>query len=235
MSDNITLPGTGGVVATDDIGSSVQVQYMKLMDGTGAGIEVIPGTTANGLDVDVTRLPSMVAGEAHIGEIGGRLISGSAEFTNTSGSSTAYSIGDTVSGSANVTTPYAIPNVFRIAGGSGYIVGLTVSTNKASIVPVFRVHFYSASSVTITGDNLPYSDTYADTALKLGIFDLPPMISSVNVSGSCSLAWDSTTIRQPVIASVGSTSLWVALETRTAFTPAVSSEKYAINVIVDNN
>jgi hypothetical protein len=234
MADNIILPGTGTSVATDDIGSS-QVQYMKIMDGTSSGSEVIPGTAANGLDVDVTRLPSLIAGEAHIGEIGGRLISGSVEITNTLGSGTAYSIGDTVSGSANVTSPYAIPNIFRIAGGSGYVVGLAVSANKASITPVFRVHFYSASSVTMTGDNLPYSDSYTDTVYNLNAFDLPPMSSSVNTSGSCSKAWDTTTVRHPVMSSNGSTSLWVALETRTAFTPAANPAKYTVSVIVDNN
>jgi hypothetical protein len=232
MADNIILPGTGGVVSTDDIGSNVQVQHMKLMDGTGGGTEPISGTTANGLDVDVTRLP---AGEIHLGQVGGRLISGSVEITNTLGSGTAYSIGDTVSGSANVVTPYAIPSVFRVAGGSGYVVGLAISANKASIVPVFRVHFYSASSVTMTGDNLPYSDSYVDVASNLNAFDLPPMTSSVNTSGSCSKAWDTTTVRHPVLNSNGSTSLWVALETRTAFTPAANPAKYTVSVIVDNN
>jgi hypothetical protein len=232
MADNIILPGTGTSVATDEIGASVQVQYIKLMDGTSSGSEVISGTTANGLDVDVTRLPS---GEIHLGEIGGRLISSSVEITNTSGSNTAYSIGDTVSGSANVTAPYALPNAFRVAGGSGYVVGLVVSANKASIVPVFRVHFYSASSVTMTGDNLPYSDSYTDIGSNLNAFDLPPMVSSVNTSGSCSKAWDTTTVRHPVMSSNGSTSLWVALETRTAFTPAANPAKYTVSVIVDNN
>lgn len=33
MADNVTLPATGQVVATDDVGG-VQVQYVKLMDGT---------------------------------------------------------------------------------------------------------------------------------------------------------------------------------------------------------
>jgi hypothetical protein len=232
MADNIILPGTGASVATDEISAGVQVQYMKIMDGTSSGSEVISGTTANGLDVDVTRLP---AGEVHLGEIGGRLTSGSVEITNTSGSNTAYSIGDTVSGSANVTSPYAIPNIFRVAGGSGYVVGLAVSANKASIVPVFRVHFYSASSVTMTGDNLPYSDSYADVVSNLNAFDLPPMVSSVNTSGSCSKAWDTTIVRHPVMSSNGSTSLWVALETRTAFTPAANPAKYTVSVIVDNN
>jgi hypothetical protein len=235
MADNITLPGTGGVVATDDIGSSVQVQYMKLMDGTSAGTDIISGTSANGLDVDVTRLPSLIAGESHIGEIGGRLTSGSVEITNTSGSATPYSIGDVVSGSANVTSPYAIPNAFRVAGGSGYVVGLSIFANKSAIIPNFRVHFYSSSSVIIAGDNLPFIDYYTNSSLDLNSFDLPAMSSTINTSGSCSKAWDTLTVKQPVVAIGGSTSLYVALETLAAFTPASNPAKYAISVIIDNN
>jgi hypothetical protein len=60
MADNVTLPGTGAVTATDEVavngGSSAHVQYVKLVDGTGNGTEGLPGTAANGLDVDVTRV-----------------------------------------------------------------------------------------------------------------------------------------------------------------------------------
>lgn len=34
MADDVTLPGTGAVVATDDIGGGRQAQLMKLLDGT---------------------------------------------------------------------------------------------------------------------------------------------------------------------------------------------------------
>jgi hypothetical protein len=57
MADNVELPGTGAVVATDDIGSGVQAQYVKLLDGTSGEDTPIAGD-ANGLDVDVTRLPA---------------------------------------------------------------------------------------------------------------------------------------------------------------------------------
>lgn len=61
MADNITLPGTGSVVAVDEVVDAtlgtVKVQFVKLMDGT------LDGTTkaavgANGLAVNVTALPA---------------------------------------------------------------------------------------------------------------------------------------------------------------------------------
>ena len=195
----------------------------------------ISGSIALGASTANIGVVTSGSSENHVGEFGGRMTSGSVEFTNTSGSNTAYSIGDTVSGGSLITIPYEIPNIFRVNGGSGYIVSIGISTNKSGITPAFRVHFYSGSSVTLSGDNLPYLDSYADTAYKLRPFDLISMSSSVNTSGSCSRTWDTTTIRQAVTAQSNSKSLWVALETLSIFTPNAVSEKYNISVIMDNN
>ena len=60
MADNVVLPALSGTVATDDVavngGSSAQVQYVKLVDGTANGTAGLPGDATNGLDVDVTRV-----------------------------------------------------------------------------------------------------------------------------------------------------------------------------------
>lgn len=193
------------------------------------------GTSGSAGSIFITGSVVLGAGEEVIGVTVGKLSSGSVEFTNTSGSSVAYSIGDTVSGGSAVITPYEIPNIFRVNGGSGYITGIYLSTNKAGINPAFRVHFYSASTVTLSGDNAPYLDAYTDTPYNLGSFDLISMSSSADTSGSCSRSSDTTTIRQPVISQPNSKSLWVALETRSAYTPASVSQKYSIKIIMDNN
>jgi hypothetical protein len=71
MADNVNITaGVGTPVRTDDIGGGIQVQYVKLMNGTDAASDVIPGEATNGLDVDVTRLPALVAGTALVGKVG---------------------------------------------------------------------------------------------------------------------------------------------------------------------
>jgi hypothetical protein len=60
VSDNIELSaGSGGaVLSTDEVTRATvvqHVQYVKLMNGTDAATDVIPGDATNGLDVDVTR------------------------------------------------------------------------------------------------------------------------------------------------------------------------------------
>lgn len=66
MADNVTLPGTGAITATDDAGGA-HYQKVKLVDGTADSTAVIPGDATYGLDVDVTRI---AAGENVIGRIG---------------------------------------------------------------------------------------------------------------------------------------------------------------------
>lgn len=69
MADNIAItPGSGATIKTDEI-DGTHVQFMKLMDGADAGDEAIGGDAANGLDVDVTRLPTLPAGTNNIGDV----------------------------------------------------------------------------------------------------------------------------------------------------------------------
>lgn len=70
MADNVVVnAGAGGAtVAADDVGG-VHYQRVKLVDGTADSSAAIPGDATNGLDVDVTRLPSLPAGSANIGDV----------------------------------------------------------------------------------------------------------------------------------------------------------------------
>lgn len=69
MADNIAItPGAGASVGTDDCGAAGHVQRMKLCYGADAdGTQV--AADANGLDVDVTRLPALPAGTNNIGDV----------------------------------------------------------------------------------------------------------------------------------------------------------------------
>jgi hypothetical protein len=65
MPDNVTLNASTGtfVASTDEVtigGVLAQVQRVKLVDGTDGGTELIGGTAANGLEVDVTRIQGTV-------------------------------------------------------------------------------------------------------------------------------------------------------------------------------
>ncbi len=54
MADNVTLPGTGGVVSTDDVGG-VQFQRVKIdIGGDGASVPLLPGSAAAASSLPVT-------------------------------------------------------------------------------------------------------------------------------------------------------------------------------------
>ena len=59
-TDEVIVNGAGGLA---------HVQHFKLVDGTENGTAGIPGDAANGLDVDVTRLPALAAGANVIGSL----------------------------------------------------------------------------------------------------------------------------------------------------------------------
>ena len=60
MADGVAITaGSGTTIATDEVtvnGVAGHVQYVKLVDGASNGTDGVPGTAANGLDVDVTRV-----------------------------------------------------------------------------------------------------------------------------------------------------------------------------------
>ncbi len=73
MADTVPISaGTGTIISTDEvtIGGVVQhVQRMKLMSGADGSIEFLGGDAANGLDVDVTRIPMEPGGTPTAGTL----------------------------------------------------------------------------------------------------------------------------------------------------------------------
>lgn len=58
MADNVAItPGTGATIAADDIGGVLH-QRVKLSLGADGSAADAPGDGTNGLDVDVTRMPT---------------------------------------------------------------------------------------------------------------------------------------------------------------------------------
>ncbi len=70
MADGIDITaGTGTTILTDDTGAPGHAQVMKLAISANGDGTLIPSTAANGMTVDVTRLPALVAGSANIGDV----------------------------------------------------------------------------------------------------------------------------------------------------------------------
>ena len=163
----------------------------------------------------------------------GNLVRVSAEFTRP-GDTAPYGAGDIVSNSTSATTLLTLTNALRVAGGSGYIVRASLTTDKKSITPRIRVHLFNASDPTVAADNANHKELYADASKRLGFFDLPTMATAADASSSdMSRAMDNT-VRHAVVAAAGSRNLYALLETLDAFTPA-NGEKFTLTLFVDCN
>jgi hypothetical protein len=149
MADNVT---TGdGTIATDEVavngGSTAQVQFVKLVDGTANGTDGIPGTTS-GLGVvpryDLTRIAVNSGG-----------------LTT---ATTAYTAGDQVG------TEFTLANAARVSGGSGMIRSV-VLTSAADIIGAYDVVF-TRSSITLAANNAAYAISDTDALAVVGIVQL---------------------------------------------------------------
>ena len=70
MADGVAITaGSGTTIATDDAGAAGHVQVVKLAISADGSATAIPADATNGIDVDVTRLPALVAGTANIGDV----------------------------------------------------------------------------------------------------------------------------------------------------------------------
>lgn len=160
----------------------------------------------------------VLAGEAHIGAAGGNKITLAVAFTRES-NATPYTAGDTVSAAAATVVPAMdFATAGRVAAGTGYIVGAKLIVNVKSITPRVRVHIFNVNTVTIAGDNLPWSELYADSSKRVGYFDLPAMTTGADTTNSDmsrSIAFD---FRLPYICAAASQHLYAVLETLDAVT-----------------
>jgi hypothetical protein len=213
MADNVAITaGAGTTIATDDVGG---VQYQRVKIGVGA----------DGSATDVSSAAPL--------PVGGLVTRAATELTRPA-DTTAYTAGDVVSNSTSATTLIDLASAVRVNGGSGYIVRVDLATDKKSITPRFRVHFFNASNPTVSVDNAAHRGLYADVAKRLGWVDLPAMTTGTDTTNSTMSRTSNDGCRLPVVAGGATTSLYALLEALDAFTPA-SGQKFTLTIMVDGN
>lgn len=228
--DVLTLPALPA--GNNNIGD-VDVASIAAGDNNIGNVDIVtlpalPAGNNNIGDVDVA---SIAAGEAHIGEVGGNLTMITTAFTRPA-DTTAYAAGDAVGDSTSALTMQALANAARVSGGSGYIVGLRVTTNKKSITPRIRVHFWNTNGATLSNDNAAFQSKYADISKRVGYWDMPAMITPADTTNSDQSTAIDMTVRIPY--TCAATNLYYTLETLDIFTPA-SGDAWSITVFCDRN
>lgn len=162
MADNVDItPGTGKTIATDEVTDgtlgTVQVQYVKLMDGA------LNGTSKAGVDASGLAVKP-AAQEAHIGEVGGKSTLVSPTLTI---STSVYTAGDVVDTKHSMTA-------LRVNDGTALLESLLV-IDKSNQKSGFDIYFFDSS---------PGAGTYTDNAAVVFSTDLTKLIGRISVSAN---------------------------------------------------
>jgi hypothetical protein len=218
MADNVTLPGTGEVIAADDVGSA-KYQRVKLALGADGSAADAPGEGTYGMDVDVTRLPALVAGEAHVGEVGGKTILTTITFSL---DTSAYAIGDVLADTQILTA------CLRVNDGTGILQSMTIN-DKDDQGFGFDVYILNAN-VSIGTENAAPSITDANADNILGSF--PVLSGDFKDLGGCRHACIKN-IGIPVKGASGTDDLYIALVVQGAGTYSASGITAIFGILCD--
>lgn len=240
-ADGNDVTGAGGTGITQPTGGSGLLGWLSGVFA-GIGTPTDAAATGNGSAIGVLKqIRALLGGSLavtgtfyqSVQPVAGALVSVSATFTRPA-DTTAYTANDVVSNDTSATTLMAFSGAARVNGGSGYIVGIRVLTNKKSITPRFRVHIANATSITVSADNAAAQLKYADITKRVASYDLAAMSTAADTTNSDQSGAADYTMRLPFVAAAGSTSLYVWLETLDAFTPA-SGESFTVVLLIDQN
>jgi hypothetical protein len=182
-------------------------------------------------DITARSAVSLLKGiKNHIYSLYGALVAGisltcgwnnfvTAPLTLTLTTAGVYAAGDCLGGSL-----VEIPNVALANGRGGIIDMVRISLNEAAKTPRIRAHFFNKQvaagvSPTIAADNALWTELAADSALRVGYFEMMALSSAPGAGVDCSRAQDPTN-RQSMRYQCGatSTSLYVGFETLDAVT-----------------
>lgn len=155
MADDVTLPGTGAVIATDDVGGGRQIQLVKLDGGAnGASAPLVSGAQAS-----ANSLPVVGPND--------EFVTVTVDVTRPA-DTTAYAVDDCVSNSTSAPTTFTISNAAKASGGSGLITDMTVLSNNDPLTALQGEIFLFDSAVTSPNDNAAFQVSDADARKCIG-------------------------------------------------------------------
>lgn len=172
------------------------------------------------------------AGEAHIGEVGGNLISVAVEKTRP-GDTNPYITGDVINESTSAGTVWTFSNLARKNDGTGYITKARLHTDQKTNTARYRVHLFHTAPTAIN-DNVPNTVLYADFSKRIGHFDLQAMSTATDSTNSTAAMTSDLNLRIPFKSVSGGRSVFAVLEALDGFTPA-NGQKYYLELTADNN
>jgi hypothetical protein len=132
-------------------------------------------TIAGAISAGKMLIGSLIAGEAHIGEVGGRSFVVTGSVTRPADTPGVYHVLDEINTTTNPATAGLIefPLMGRVNGGSGTILIALKRTNNVAANSQIRLHLYNSEPSAVCGDHTQFAKTWANKAKQIGIIDFP--------------------------------------------------------------
>lgn len=179
-------------------------------------------SAAGNLEVDLVAAVAiaLAAGEAHVGEVGGKGLEDRDSFVRPANTD-IYTAADVIAAdtSDTDTTPLRSLALARISGGSGWLTSFMLTVDHTAFIVRVRVHLFTGATppTALAGDNAPFAELAANVAEYIDSFDLPTTVLSAG-AGADMVKASRNDLRIPFVAS--DANIYYRLETLDADTPA---------------
>lgn len=211
-----------------------------------AGSDLVSSGNPFPVTTTVSSIPELPAGNSRIGRVRiqqdsstvtaenpfsvrGRTSVATATFSRASGT-LSYAAYDHVvkAGGGLIELPFVVPH----DGGTAYLVGFSLATDKKNITPALRIWIFDDPNVTVANDGDPFLFTFADEPSLVGTLLLPAMTTSADTVNSTSSRTEAAEPSLFVKTKSDSRSLWLAIETQDDF-DADSAQEFTIKAYFD--
>lgn len=218
-------------LAVTPVASGVD-QDVNIAAVAGVATPVGHGVAATALRVELptdgTGVVGLNASEAHVGQVGGKLVVASANFTRPANTD-PYASGDIVANSvtAGSVTPMSF-SVARVSGGSGMVRRARLrKTDTSTTNAAFRLHLYSGSPGASNGDGAAWLTSLSG---YMGSIDITAdKVFTANAAGQ---GVPGVGVEMSFVATA--LVIYGLLEARAAYTPA-SAEVFTLELEVIQN
>lgn len=204
----------------------------NLLVKDGSGTNKYLSTSGVGSDGD-PHIPAhtVAAGEAHLGEVGGRTVKVNSSFTRPS-DTTAYAAGDALADSTSAPTVNTITNAARINAGSGVILNATLIDSAAVATAGSFEAWIFDTTWTPDNDNAVFTPTDAELATLVCIVPFNvSYVGDATVGAGGNRVYQSDPVNRGFVCGAASRNLFWVLVLRNAFTP-VSAEIFTLRLTI---
>ena len=204
----------------------------------GAAVPIGAGTEAAAVRVtlptDGTGVVKLGAGEAHVGELGGKTVIVNGSFTRPSDTN-VYAANDVICNSTSAPVIITFSGCARVSLGSGEIQSCVLTDSGNETLKLEGDLFIFDTTVTMDNDNAAFTPTDAEMATCLGVITFSassPKSGTAGTGGNCQYP-DSITKAIPFVC-LTSTNLYGILVARNAYVP-ISAEVFTFRLGILQN